>query len=52
MCLGTARVIVEQTGYISVVRGGDGCGASEVQGPRVLIDYVMSTNLANLNNGL
>ena len=29
-----------------------GGGASEVQGPRVLIDYVMSTILANLNNGL
>ena len=30
---------------------GGGGGASEVQGPRVLIDYVMSTILANLNNG-
>ena len=50
MCLGTARVIVEQTGYIMWWVGGS--GASEVQGPRVLIDYVMSTILANLNNGL
>ena len=38
--------------YISVGWGGDSGGESEVQGPRVLIDYVMSTILANLNNGL
>ena len=50
MCLGTARVSVEQTGYM--MWGGGAGGASEVQGPRVLIDYVMSTILANLSNGL
>ena len=52
MCLGTARASVEQTG---LMLGGGGVGVvgeSEVQGPRVLIDYVMSTVLANLNNGL
>ena len=36
------------------VRGGGvgGVGASEIQRPGVLIDYVMTTVLANLNNGL
>jgi hypothetical protein len=49
---GTARVDVWRTGYIVWWRGEGGGCASEVQGPNVLISYVMSIVVANFNNGL
>ena len=51
-CPGTARVDVWRTGYIVWWRGEGGGCSSEVQGPNVLISYVMSIVVANLNNGL
>ena len=50
---GTARVVVRRTSYKCSEGGWEGGGnASEVHRPKVLMVYVMSTVLANLNRGL